>query len=152
MAANRTHRSLEPGNAVLIGTVDAQGRPSCCRAIAMRSDNDLKTITVFLPVATSQQTIQDLATTRRIAVTSSFPPDHCTTQLKGTTLEARLARDDERAFVRERLDAFAAILHSIGVPRRLTESINYWPAFAVSVQVDHIFEQTPGPQAGKRIR
>jgi hypothetical protein len=137
---------------VLVGTVDAQGRPSCCRAIAMSSRDDLKTITVFLPVATSQQTIQNLATTRRVAVTSSFPPDHCTTQLKGTTIDARIARDEERAFVRERLDAFATILNSIGVPRRLTEAVSYWPSFAVSVQVEDIFEQTPGPQAGKRIR
>jgi hypothetical protein len=137
---------------VLVGTVDANGQPSCCRAVAIASTDGLKTLTVYVPVATSQQTIQNVATTRRLAVAASYPPTHATTQLKGTTLEARIARDDERAFVRERLDAFADALDPLGVPRRITRSLNYWPAFALTMHVDEIFEQTPGPQAGQRIR
>jgi hypothetical protein len=137
---------------ILVGTVDAHGMPSCCRAIAIASVDELKTVTVYLPVATSHETIQNVATTGRLAIAATHPIDHCATQLKGTTTEARLAREDEASFVRGRLEAFADVLDTIGVPRRLTRSVAHWPAFAVSMRVEQVFEQTPGPKAGSRLR
>ena len=73
-------------------------------------------------------------------------------QVKGTTIEARLAREDEAPYVRARLDAFVEMCAAFGVPRRLTRSAGHWPAFAVSVRVEEIFEQTPGPNAGSRLQ
>ena len=137
---------------ILVGTADASGRPSCCRAIAISSDDDLKTVTVYLPVATSHDTIQNIATTNRLAIAATDPADHSATQIKGTTTDARLAREDEAAFVRGRLDAFAEKLDSFGVPRRLTRSVAHWPAFVVSMRVEQVFDQTPGPNAGSRLR
>jgi hypothetical protein len=80
------------------------------------------------------------------------PIDHCSTQLKGVSLDARLARDDEATFVRARRDALADSLDAIGIPRRVTQNITCWPAFAVTLRVDEIFDQTPGPNAGARLR
>src|SRR5262245_171526 len=93
MAASRVHRCLEPGTSVLVGTVDPHGAPSCSRAVALRSSDDLRTATVFVPLATSQDIMQNVATTKRLAIAASFPADHCTTQLKGSVVEARLATD-----------------------------------------------------------
>jgi hypothetical protein len=146
------HRCLDPGLSVVVGTVDAQNIPSCCRAIAISSADDLGTVTVYVPVATGQDTIQNVATTKRLAITASNPPDHRTTQLKGTTIDARLARDDEQPFLRERVEAFVDVLEKFGFPRGMARRFAYWPAFAVTIRVDEIFEQTPGPQAGNRIR
>lgn len=152
MSNSRLHRCLEPGLSVLVATVDAQGTPASCRAIAIASDDDLETVTVYLPVATCHEAIQNLAITKRLAVAATNPVDNSATQLKGTTLEARLAREDEAAFVNGRLEAFAEMLAHIGVPRRTTRSVAHWPAFAVQVRVEQIFDQTPGPKAGSRIR
>jgi hypothetical protein len=148
----RVHRCLEEGLSILVGTVDAHGTPSCCRAIAIKSEDDLETVTVYLPVATSHATIQNVAATKRLAIAATHPMDNCATQLKGTTIEARLAHDAEGTFVEGRLDAFARVLDTIGVPLRLTRSVAHWPAFAVRMRVEQIFEQTPGPQAGARLR
>ena len=148
----RVHRCLEPGLSILVGTVDADGTPSCCRAIALASTDELRTVTVYLPVATSHQTIQNVATTGQMAVAATHVIDHCATQLKGTTTEARLAREDEAPFVRGQLDAFADTLDTIGVPRRLTRSVAHWPAFAISMRVEQVFDQTPGPNAGSRLK
>ena len=63
-----------------------------------------------------------------------------------------LARDDEATFVRQWFDAFAGNLERIGVPRRLTRRVACWPAFAVTMRVEHVFDQTPGPKAGSRVR
>jgi hypothetical protein len=148
----RLSRCLEPGLSVLVATVNSQNMPSCCRAIAIQSIDDLETVTVYLPMATSQQIMQDVATTHRLAVAATHVIDHCSTQLKGRATTARIARADEEAFVRSRLEAFADVIETIGVPRRTTRTVAHWPVFAIEMRVDDIFEQTPGPKAGTRLR
>ena len=137
---------------ILVGTVSAQGLPSSCRAIALASLDDLSTVTVYIPVATSHETIQNLAETKRLAIAATHPITNSATQLKGTTTEARLASEEEASFVRTRLDAFADLIEAVGVPRHLTRAVAHWPAFAVTMRVEQVFEQTPGPNAGNRIQ
>jgi hypothetical protein len=151
MDPQRLHRCLEPGLSVLVGTADSSGNPSCCRGIAIASTDNLQTVTVYLPVATSQDTIHNLATTKQIAIGVSHPRDNFSTQFKGISLEARLARDEESAYVRQRLEAFADLLERIGLPRRITRALAHWPAFAVTMRVEQTFDQTPGPNAGRTV-
>jgi len=145
-------RCLDPGMSLLVGTVNAQNVPACCRAVALVSSDEIATVTVYLPVATSHETVRNFATTRRMAIAATHPVDHCSIQLKGTPGEARLAREDEAAFVRSHFEAFAGILDSLGVPSRVTLNASYWPAFAVTMRVEQVFNQTPGPKAGTRVR
>jgi hypothetical protein len=137
---------------LLVGTVNAQNIPLCCRAVALASRDDVANVTVYLPIATSHETLQNLATTRRMAVAATHPIDHCSIQLKGTASDARLARADEAAFVKSRFHAFAEILDTLGIPSRVTLNASCWPAFAVDLRVEQVFEQTPGPRAGTRVR
>jgi hypothetical protein len=137
---------------VFVGTVSPDGLPSGCRAIGAVTADDLKTITVYIPMATSREVIANIAATKRLAIVGTYPPDHSTMQLKGTTTGVRLARDDEHDFVHDRLERFADVLYAVGIPRRVTRSINYWPAFAVDMNVEEVFEQTPGPKAGMPLR
>lgn len=139
------------GTSVFVGTVSPDGLPAGCRAIALKSEDELKSAVVFVPIATSRDVVANAASTRRISVVSSFPLDHLTTQIKGRMRAVRLAEAQEEDFLRDRLEGFADVLHVIGVPRRLTRSINYWPAFAIEFEVDEIFDQTPGPNAGNTL-
>lgn len=148
----RVRRAIEPGTTVLVATTDAQGAPWCARAVALNSTDDFATITVYLPLATSQQLIQHAAVTRRLAVAATHPMEHLSIQFKGTTLHTRVARDDEAAFVKERLAAMSDALDVLGVPRRLARSWTHWPAFAVEMRVEDVFDSTPGPKAGVRLR
>jgi hypothetical protein len=145
-------RCLDAGMSILVASVSPQNIPSCCRAIALTADEQVSSVTVYVPMAPSHETIHNVALTRRLAIAVSHPIDHCTIQLKGTTATARLARDDEKPFVKARLDAFADILDSIGIPATTTKNAAYWPAFAIEMRVEQVFEQTPGPNAGKRVR
>jgi len=144
----RVRRSLEPGTSVLVGTVDARGVPSCCRGLALVSDDDLATARVYVPIATSQETIANIATTARIAVCMSHPVDHATIQLKGRAVATRLATEAEAARVRGLFKEFGAVLGTIGIPQTVMRTIVDWPAFAIDIEVDAVFEQTPGPKAG----
>jgi len=152
MISPRLQRCLEPGLSILVGVADAHSMPTCCRGYALRSTDELETVTVYLPVATSHETIQALAMTGRLAIAATHPADHSATQLKGVAMDTRLSREDEAAFVRERIRAYADVLDAFGVPKRLSGSIVYLPAFAVTMRVEEIYEQTPGPKAGSRLR
>src|SRR5215467_13183697 len=120
MLTPRLQRCLQPGVSVIVGSVDAHGAPTCCRAYGLRSTDDLETVTVYVPVATSHETIQALATTGRLSIGASYPADHLSTQLKGVVTDTRLAREDEAPIVREQLRVWCEVLAEFGVPRRLS--------------------------------
>jgi hypothetical protein len=50
------------------------------------------------------------------------------------------------------VDAFASVLETVGVPKRMTHAMIHWPAFAITVRVEQVFEQSPGPKAGAALR
>ena len=137
---------------IFVGTVGADGRPAGCRAIAATSADQLKTVTVYVPMATSRDVLTNIAATKRLAIVGTYPPDHSAMQLKGTTTVVRLATDDEADFLNYRAEKFAEILNAIGIPRRLGRAINHWPALAIEMKVEETFEQTPGPNAGMPLR
>jgi hypothetical protein len=142
----------EGGISVILGTADAACVPACCRGIALKLAPDFSRLIAYVPVATSRDVISNAASTRRAAVVVTRPIEHSSVQMKGTVETVRLAGDEEAPFVRQRLDDFADVLHAIGIPRRLTRSSTHWPAFAIELKIDDVFDQTPGPRAGVPIR
>jgi len=139
------------GVSVIVGTVDADGIPTCCRGIAIASKDDFDTVTVYVPSATAQETVANVATTRRVAISCSHPLSHESVQIKGLTRGVRLAPAGDEPFVQASLDEFGAVLEQIGLPLRVTRSVAHWPAFAIDVSVEQVFDQTPGPKAGQAI-
>jgi len=152
MLKTRVREYLEPRMSITVGTVSSEKMPACCRAIAIKADDALASFTVYVPVATSQETIANVASTRRIAVVCSRPLNHSTIQIKGSVREVRLASEAEHAFVSERLAAFADELGDFGFPRRNVASLAHWPAFAIEIAAEELYEQTPGPNAGNSLR
>ena len=80
------------------------------------------------------------------------PISHCATQLKGTVERTRAAREDEERFVADHFGGFGGVLNTIGYPLRITRSVVHWPAYALEMRVEEIYEQSPGPKAGTRLR
>ena len=144
-------RFIEGGISVFVGTVDADKIPTCCRAIALTTKDNFETVTVYVPAATGQETIANVATTRRVAISASEPLSHAAVQLKGVSRGVRLAPPADEELVRTRLHQFADVLAELGLPRRVTHRIAHWPAFAIEVSVEQVFDQTPGPKAGSAL-
>ncbi len=151
MSQERLEGWTDGGTSVIVGTVDADGIPTCCRAIAISTKDNFDTITVYIPAATAQETVANVATTRRIAVSATRPLTHESVQIKGLTRGVRLAPASDEEYVRQRLHDFAEVLEAIGLPQRVTKSMAHWPAFAIDFSVEQIFDQTPGPKAGNEI-
>lgn len=152
MIPDRLRKCVQSGHSVIVATADSERVPATCRAVAIKTNDDFETVTVYLPAATSHETMANIATTRRLAVACSEVSTHETTQIKGVTRAVRLAPKEDEAFVRERIDAFAASLEAIGMPRNVTRRLAHWPALAVDVTIEEIFDQTPGPNAGTPLR
>jgi hypothetical protein len=145
-------RQLVPGRSVLVGTADASGWPACCRGVALRVHPDREGLTLYVPVATGAETVANIASTGRVAIVSSDPVSHETLQLKGHTRAVRVAGDGEAAFVEHFFERFADVLDAVGLPRGVSRTMNRWPAFAIEVAVEAVFEQTPGPRAGSLVK
>lgn len=140
------------GMSVLVGTVDASGTPACCRGVGLVADPDLTRATVFVPLATSRDVIANAAATKRVAVMASQVIDHTGYQIKGHIRALRLATDDETMAVRAYLMAFADLIIRIGMSPRVARGITYEPAFAIEFDVKEIYDQTPGPNAGRCVQ
>jgi hypothetical protein len=73
---------------------------------------------------------------------------HRSLQIKGQVIALELAGESDRAALVAYLDKFSEILAFIGIPRDVSMRLNNWPAWAVRVRIDELYEQTPGPGAG----
>ena len=92
------------------------GNPACCRAVGLRSSDDLATVTVFVPVATSRGNDGQRGDAPAGWRSSPrIPISHCATQLKGIVQATRAASDDEEGFVREHFGGFGGVLNAIGI-------------------------------------
>jgi hypothetical protein len=145
-------RQLGPGTSILVGTVDPSGWPSCCRGVAVVVHPDGEGVIVYVPVATAAQTVANIASNGRMAIVSSEPVSHSTVQLKGRARGVRVAGEEEAEAVQAHYDRLVDTLDSVGLPRGISRTVSRWPAFAVDLAVEAIFEQTPGPRAGVLVR
>jgi len=142
---------LEGGLSILLGSVDAQGRPECTRATGVEVERGGARVTLFVPTATSARTLANLQHDPRTAITFSRPYDYRTLQLKGRAVAIH-EPNAEQAIVQERWHAgFVEQLAIVGIARALSRRIRLRPSMAITVAVDEIFEQTPGPGAGRRM-
>ena len=145
------HEFLEAGVSVLVGTRSDRLLPEAARGLAARVEAGGAELTVFLPKATSDQTIEYLRHNGRIAVCVSRPCDHRSVQLKGSVISIREADESDRQHILQYRIALAETWGTIGIPPRITLRMSHWPCHAVRLRAESIFNQTPGPGAGNSL-
>ena len=142
---------LQTGVSVMVGTRDAALMPECTRAWGIHVGTDRGTVTVFLSKAFAGKTLDNLRENGRIAVTCTRPTDHITCQIKGRVRSMKPVTSANRETSRQWHREFMAELRAIGVPSALGEAWIVEPTVAVEMAVTDVFDQTPGPGAGKKI-
>ena len=135
----------------MVGTRDASLMPECTRAWGIRVAANRGSVTVFLSETIAGKTIDNLRENGRIAVTCTRPTDHITCQLKGQVRSVKPATAADRNVSRRWHREFMAELKAIGVPTALSEAWITEPALAVEIAVTEVFDQTPGPGAGRKV-
>jgi hypothetical protein len=142
---------LQEGVGIHIATRNAALEPNGTRALAVKVEDDGRHLAVYVARVASVRILGDLEDNGQAAVSFGRPVDDKACQVKGTFLAARDASDDERPFIAAQWDGFLASLEQIGIPRAATRAWITWPAVAIRLRVNAVFDQTPGPGAGAQI-
>ena len=148
---------LEGPVSVLVGTRDSRLIPEITRAWGPRVSDDCRRISLCVPVATSGKTLDNIETNGEIAVTFSMPTNYRTFQVKGRHAATAQADGTDVEDVERHRDAFAMVNERMGLPRERIEA--FWRAevetsavlMKISFALEQVFDQTPGPGAGKKL-
>lgn len=143
---------LESGLAIVVATRDGALQPDGAAACAARVHDGGARLTVWLHADAAAEMLRNLREHPGIALDFDLPTSHRACQVKGICLGSRAAREDERPEVERQLDAFAADLERLGIPRAAFAGWKTWPCTALEIRVTELFEQTPGPGAGEPLR
>ena len=141
---------LEDGVGVHLGSRNAQLEPNGARAISVKVV-DREHLVVFMSAVAADRVLPDLKANRQAAVVFARPTDERACQVKGQFVDVRAVRDEEAGHARAQWNAFLANLEYIGIPRICARTWIDVPDVAIRLKITAIFEQTPGPDAGKTI-
>ena len=142
---------LDGGLSMLVASADDRARPECARAAGLRLDRSRDRLTLFLPTMGAERTLANLAGNGRIAVTFSRMHDHRTYQLKGRVRGITDTSVDDQAQQQRWLAAFIEQLAIVGTSRSTARRWRITPSVAVEIDVEELYEQTPGPGAGRKV-
>lgn len=139
------------GVSVIVGSRDAQLRPSVMRAVGSQVEAGGQDITVYLNRPQSRQLLQDIAATGHIAVVFSEPSTHRTVQLKATRAAVRQAGAQDEPVLAAYLQSMEHEIRQVGFEPRVTRAFlahRLEDVVAVRFTPEQAFDQTPGPRAG----
>lgn len=137
-----------------VASRDAALTPSVARAFGCRIAADGRELTVFLSAAHAASVLRDLRAGAPFAVVFSRPQTHESRQIKahGARIEPLAPGDVD--IIRAYGDAFVAECVPLGYAERFMRGFFVGvadDAVAVTFTPAAMFEQTPGPDAGKRM-
>lgn len=140
---------LDAGVIMYVGTRSADLEPESVIGFGLRAERGASEVTVFIAAPLSGAALAHLRDNGQIAISLTDPTTNRAMQLKGGWIGERRTTDDDRAFLERYREQLTRQLAIVGVPRSVTRRFTWWPAVALRVQVTQVFDQTPGPAAGR---
>ena len=136
-----------------IGTCNLEGVPNFARTWGVVVDDERKKMTIFLPEVVGEVAIENLKENPKIAYNIADMANFQTRQYKGTVTEIRTATNEEFEIANEMCEnGLVPVGEFYG-----EEQANAWnnyiktPLFAITFEVEEIYNQTPGKFAGARL-
>jgi hypothetical protein len=152
---DRTIAFIEREVAIDVAACSADLRPSSARGFAARVSADRQRLTVHVRRAEATQLVQDLLSQDRIAVVFCLPATEAAIQIKGHRISLSAATAEACEHVETYRQGFVDSIVKLGYDRNfgLTYmAVDSGQMLAVSFTPEVVFEQTPGPLAGRRMR
>lgn len=148
MIESELARFLEGGCALIVGTVGADGVPSATRGWGAVVGADANSLRLLLS-ARDDSTIANLNATGAIAVTGADVRTLSSVQLKGRARIVGPATARDLGVMRRYTDLFFGdVEETDGTPRVVLDRLVPADFVACIVEVETLFDQTPGPGAG----
>lgn len=151
MVDNELRRFLEEGLWMHLGVRNDRLEPEGVRVAALKVGDDGRTLTAYVPASASGRVLPQLTANRQATVVVVRPTDDRGYQLKGEFAGAQDAPPGDEPLVRAQWEGLLASLASIGIPRDLYTNWCVWPCVAITMSVNAVFGQTPGPGAGAPV-
>jgi hypothetical protein len=137
-----------------LATRDATNHPTAVEAVVLHLDPEVGVGEIAADARFARNTAANLRDNGRFAlVISRVWEDHRSVQIKGRCLEVR-----EPVFAPERilpvLDGLTPVLRRFGLPPEVADNyrkLQFDPHYLVKIQIDELYDQTPGPGAGRRV-
>jgi pyridoxine/pyridoxamine 5'-phosphate oxidase len=141
---------LEHGPAVLVGAVGADGMPECSRAWGVKLVDDGRAIRFTLPNKGSERLLQHIEENPKLALAFTNMLLMESYQVKGTVVDVSAPTDDDVARAARHAELFAENAISVGVPESC-HKVRHAPQAVVTLELQQLFVQTPGPGAGREV-
>ena len=143
---------LQDGQDIRVATCSARLGPVGHRVVAAVVDPDGRHVTAFVPAGSAPAVLENLQGNPNVAMSFGRPSDDRTCQVKGRFIASRPATEDERAVIEGQLMGLGQQLGMLAIPMEVFSGWPHWPAVAFRVEVNAVFDQTPGPGAGAPLR
>ena len=143
------HRGLS----VAFGTRDKDLQPSFIRGFGISYNESENSMSVFVPKAFSGKHLENLQNNGRGALTLINTDNHVAYQFKGQYISTHDCNENELKIFQENITAFGQFIAKYFGENMLTvlQGFNIFPLITITFKVEEIFNQTPGPGAGKKI-
>jgi hypothetical protein len=145
---------LQGGLAIDLATRDRRNIPSLARAIGCRIAPDRSRLSVLVANRMIDRFIAALTDTQMIAAVFCLASTHRAVQVKGTDAVIEKALPTDVALVEQTITEFAADIVKLGFEEAHARAdMTYRPEelIVITFTPDAVYEQTPGPDAGKRL-
>lgn len=143
---------VHSGVAVAVATRDENLIPAFTRGWGPEVSGDGRSLTLCVIAPPDSATRANLEANGAIAVGFSPPTIARAVQVKGSIASVREPAPNEVARAERHLDAFCSEVVQIGVPAELPRRMFLRDDFvSVTLSVQEVFDQSPGPNAGRLL-
>lgn len=144
---------IQGPHAMAFGSRNGKLLPCGTLAFGGVVDAERETVTVFVPNAMAAETLENMEDNGQIALAVGHGEMHESYQFKGAYISSRPSTPHETAiqdiYKTKLVTHFRAELGDLA--DRYWGQFDYHPSTAISFKVTEIFDQTPGPDAGRKI-
>ena len=150
-----TVQFLSSGLSIHIGAASDDLQATLVRALGCEVAPDRRRLRIFFPGSQAQALIGAIRANGRIAAVFSEPETHRTLQLKGTDARVEQATAADFVTVERQGREYARRLGIYAIPESFTSALCSCAdddLLAVGFTALAAFRQTPGQEAGKRLR
>jgi hypothetical protein len=148
---------LESGVSVILGTRDTGLKPELVRGWGPRVREGGRRLDICLALGAAEATLGNLRANGKLAMTVAYPCSYRSLQIKGRCVAIAEPDQGDLVAVERHRDAFARQTEPVGVSQAFF--VAFWqrelarsPVLVrISLEPEHIFDQTPGARAGKPL-
>jgi hypothetical protein len=141
---------LQADSSLIVGSVDAAGMPCSNRAWSIRVHDDGTRLRVVIP-EDAEVLCENIRSTGRVAVTATNIVTLESVQVKGEASNLGPETDDDRPHREHHIEVFTTAVQQVD-GTRYDLMVRAVPVsfVAFDLAVHEVFDQTPGPKAGKQ--